>query len=577
MANSNNGTISHDLISLLSSEKRDFVVRNNGDQVKISELVGKIVGLYFSGSNCRPSSRFNPQLLEVYEELSSKGDFQVVFISSDRDDESFNGYFAEMPWLAIPFSDSETRKCLEEVFKVEGTPHLVILDGTGKVSSSRAVNLVRNYGAEGYPFTTERVNTMRDEEEAAKKDQSLTSILVSSSRDFLISNGGNKVLVSELEGKMVGLYFSIFHKSVVEFTAKLVDMYKKLKEKGEDFEIVSISLDHEAKSFKQGFETMPWLALPFKDKLCGKLIRYFELRGLPTLVVIGPDGKTLNPNVAELIEEHGAEAYPFTPDKLWAFAEIEKAKLEAQTLESILVSEEQDFVIEKGGSKVPVCELVGKSILLYFSAHWCPPCRAFLPKLMTAYHEIKAKDDAFEVIFISSDRDQPSFDEFFSTMPWLALPFGDERKESLERRFQIRGIPAVIAIGPGGRTVTTKARALIQTHGAEAYPFTEENMKQLEEKIEEMARGWPEKVKHELHPEHDLLRIRRDMFICNGCKEMGDGWSFYCRACDFDLHPKCALKKDEETREDDKENGDHGGVGKAKEGVICNGDVCRKA
>ena len=80
-----------------------------------------------------------------------------------------------------------------------------------------------------------------------------------------------------------------------------------------------------------------------------------------------------------------------------------------------------------------VTDLVGKNILLYFSAHWCPPCRAFLPKLVDAYHKIKAKDDAFEVIFISSDRDQASFDEFFSGMPWLALPFGDPRKASLSR------------------------------------------------------------------------------------------------------------------------------------------------
>ncbi|KAK7856100.1 putative nucleoredoxin 1 [Quercus suber] len=80
-----------------------------------------------------------------------------------------------------------------------------------------------------------------------------------------------------------------------------------------------------------------------------------------------------------------------------------------------------------------VIDLVEKNILLYFSAHWCPSCCAFLPKLMDAYHKIKAKDDAFEVIFIPSDREQASFDEFFSGMPWLALPFGDPMKASLSR------------------------------------------------------------------------------------------------------------------------------------------------
>jgi len=81
-------------------------------------------------------------------------------------------------------------------------------------------------------------------------------------------------------------------------------------------------------------------------------VRYFELRTIPNLVIIGQDGKTLNPNVAELIEEHGIEAYPFTPEKLDELAAIERAKLESQTLESVLVNGENDFVIGKSGSKV---------------------------------------------------------------------------------------------------------------------------------------------------------------------------------------------------------------------------------
>jgi nucleoredoxin len=155
----------------------------------------------------------------------------------------------------------------------------------------------------------------------------------------------------DLEGKLVGLYFSI-HTMCCEFTPKLVELYKTLKEKGENFEVVLISLDYDEEDFKESFETMPWLALPFKDKSCKKLAQYFELRTIPNLVIIGQDGKTLNPNVAELIEDHGIEAYPFTPEKLDELAAIEKAKLESQTLESVLVNGENDFVIDKSGSKV---------------------------------------------------------------------------------------------------------------------------------------------------------------------------------------------------------------------------------
>ncbi|GKC13509.1 probable nucleoredoxin 1 [Tanacetum coccineum] len=136
------------------------------------------------------------------------------------------------------------------------------------------------------------------------------------------------------------------------------------------------------------------------DEKCEKLVRYFELSTLLTLVVIGPDGKTLHPNVADAVEEYGVIAYPFTPDKFVELEKIEKAKQEVQTLESVLVSGDLDFVLGKDGANKPVCNLVGKHILLYFSAHWCRPSHAFTPKLAGTYHEIKTKDEAFEVILL---------------------------------------------------------------------------------------------------------------------------------------------------------------------------------
>jgi len=56
-------------------------------------------------------------------------------------------------------------------------------------------------------------------------------------------------------------------------------------------------------------------------------------------------------DVSDLIEEHGIHAYPFSPEKLTEFDEMEKARLEAQTLESLLVDGEHDFVIIEDGIK----------------------------------------------------------------------------------------------------------------------------------------------------------------------------------------------------------------------------------
>lgn len=540
-------------------------------KVKIDSLKGKQVGLYFSGSWCGPCRRFTPTLVEVYNEVFSKGDFEVVFASADEDEESFQDYFSKMPWLAIPFSDSDTRGKLDSLFEVMGIPFLVILDENGKVLTTDGVEIIQEYGADLFPFSSEKIRELKEQEERARREQSLKSLLVYRSRDFVVSANGEKVSISELEGKTIGLYFSMsLYRSSSQFTEKLIEVYKKLKEKRENFEVVMVPLDEDEESFTQDFRKMPWLSLPFKDKLCGKLGRYFELSNLPTLVIIGPDGKTLHPDVAETVEEHGDMAYPFTPEKFAELEEIERAKREAQTLQSILVSGGLDFVIGKDGIKVPVTHLVGKHILLYFSAHWCPPCRAFMPKLVEAYHQIKDKHEAVEVIFISSDSDETEFQDFFAKMPWLALPFGDDRKKDLERIFKVRGIPMVVALDPSGKTITTEARELIMAHGSEVYPFTEARLKEIEGKYDDMAKDWPKKVTHELH-EHELALTRREVYICDGCDEDGKIWSFVCEECEFDLHPKCALEEKESKGDDEDE------VDEKKGGWVCDGEVCFKA
>lgn len=151
----------------------------------------------------------------------------------------------------------------------------------------------------------------------------------------------------------MALYFLLAtYNGCVAFNPKLIEMYKSLREQGEDFEIVMIPLDDDKTSFQEEFASLPWYSLPVKDKMCQKLVRYFELNTLPTVVVIGADGKTLHSNVVEAIEEHGLMAYPFTPEKFVELEELEKAKRDAQTLESVLVSEDCDFVIGKDGIKV---------------------------------------------------------------------------------------------------------------------------------------------------------------------------------------------------------------------------------
>lgn len=165
--------------------------------------------------------------------------------------------------------------------------------------------------------------------------------------------------VSEIEGKTVGLYFFMSNfTSCSEFTPCLRNAYEELQKRGEAFEVVVVPLDDEEAPLEEEFGGMPWLTLPCKDRTCEKLVRYFDLETLPTLAIIGPDGKTLTSNAAQLVEDHGAVAYPFTPDKVQELAELERAKAEAQTLESLLVSGDRDYVIGKDGAKVRLTDYV---------------------------------------------------------------------------------------------------------------------------------------------------------------------------------------------------------------------------
>merc|ERR1719408_201549 len=117
----------------------------------------------------------------------------------------------------------------------------------------------------------------------------------------------------------------------------------------------------------------------------------------------------------------------------------------------------------KGGMKATSDVLGGKkAVLVYFSAHWCPPCRGFTPVLAKAYGVYDEGD--IEVVFISADRDQASFDEYYGEMPWAAVPFeARDLKDKLSARFGVRGIPMLVVLKADGSLVTDNGRGAVQS------------------------------------------------------------------------------------------------------------------
>ena len=44
-------------------------------------------------------------------------------------------------------------------------------------------------------------------------------------------------------------------------------------------------------------------------------------------------------------------------------------------------------------------------------------------------------------------------------MPWLAIPFGDERAKKLEETYEVDGLPALVLLKPDGKVLKEDAAA----------------------------------------------------------------------------------------------------------------------
>ena len=90
--------------------------------------------------------------------------------------------------------------------------------------------------------------------------------------------------------------------------------------------------------------------------------------------------------------------------------------------------------------------LKGKLILLYFSAHWYAPCKAFTPKLAAFVEAARAAGHQLEVVFVSSDRSQAEFSSYFQQAhgDWLAVEFDSPARKQLGEEHNVQGIPSML-------------------------------------------------------------------------------------------------------------------------------------
>lgn len=81
------------------------------------------------------------------------------------------------------------------------------------------------------------------------------------------------------------------------------------------------------------------------------------------------------------------------------------------------------------------------------------------------YNKVKAAHpDDLEIVFVSSDSDLDSFEEYYGHMPWTAALFESSANEVLGSKFGVSGIPTFIVLDAQGHVKDANARATVMSH-----------------------------------------------------------------------------------------------------------------
>jgi nucleoredoxin len=97
-----------------------------------------------------------------------------------------------------------------------------------------------------------------------------------------------------------------------------------------------------------------------------------------------------------------------------------------------------------------------KHYVFYYTASWCPPCQTYTPDLVKFYNKAKKDNDSFELVLITSDREEDAMEDYAKDkkMPWPHLKFS--KANDFKSKFQhgVSGIPSVIICDLEGNIVS---------------------------------------------------------------------------------------------------------------------------
>lgn len=117
------------------------------------------------------------------------------------------------------------------------------------------------------------------------------------------------------------------------------------------------------------------------------------------------------------------------------------------------------------GKKANLAELNGKIIAIYFSASWCPPCRAFSPLLVDLADRLQAEGKPFALVLVGRDQTKQKALDYMKShkMTGYLVPPEADANKSLCTLYRVNGIPYLVIVDSDGNTIDPSARATVQS------------------------------------------------------------------------------------------------------------------
>eukprot|EP00586_Coscinodiscus_wailesii_P000291 CAMPEP_0172485390 /NCGR_PEP_ID=MMETSP1066-20121228/13459_1 /TAXON_ID=671091 /ORGANISM="Coscinodiscus wailesii, Strain CCMP2513" /LENGTH=723 /DNA_ID=CAMNT_0013250659 /DNA_START=57 /DNA_END=2228 /DNA_ORIENTATION=+ len=540
----------------------DKLLKYDGEEIATASLslsTKKQILLYFSAHWCPPCKAFTPIISEAYkgykEKVGEEAEVEIVFISRDSDAKTFAQYHKEMSFLAIPFDEDRTG--LATKFEIDGIPTLIAINQKGeKIFEDVDIrSLITTHGAATFPLTPERISELK----VAENESAVESLrrLYDGEIPFPIvaKNAaiGRTLKDIMLENDYIALVLGDGDASDDRYD-NLMEIMEKVNSKATNrcaviylgWSTYNSDSDHQKVSEKYSFalNEIPTEAKEAINDIVGN-----ENADAQTMIILRRgtglcmlNGKcededtpilvTVDPGLGK-IQTSSADVFPWDEASMKVYEEKKKLKIDKVRKNLVNMKfftdpegEEGPIILQnKDGTALSEQLFVGNEgecvIGLYFSAHWCPPCRAFTPKLIECYEEVRAAGKKFEVIFVSSDSSKEEFHSYHNHMKtttgdqFLALDFEKrDLKEMLDNAFDVAGVPTLVLLKPDGTVISEDAVGAVSKGGPDAFPWDEHSVERfLAERLEAALR----KEKDEEKKQHDLGATIVKRLVGNPC------------------------------------------------------------